>query len=312
MPTNEHRLHETHLELSHSVPPEVAVGTEIAVKVKVWCPSGCDLRGGSVIVKAAEETVATAELTESEDGRSETSGLTIKVPGQLGEYAWSILAPRRKIRGVAHKQGALPISFRTMPHATSLAVWANPSPVVMGNPFTIKVGAKSSGACELQGAQVEVQDETGARIGVGTLGETPWVDTGALYWTEVDLAAPMKEGIVSWSVRFAPAGQKIPHDGSAAEFSFATVRPPEHSVMVKVVEKGTGVPIADAQVRVGSHRASTDESGVATLKTSSGTYDVAVWKGGYQSPSMTVAVTEDVDVQIEAAVIPKVDPCRPL
>ena len=80
MPTNEHRLHETNLELSHSIPLEVAVGTEIAVKVQVWCPSGCDLRGGSVIVKAAEETVATAELTESEDGRSETSGLTIKVP----------------------------------------------------------------------------------------------------------------------------------------------------------------------------------------------------------------------------------------
>jgi hypothetical protein len=312
MPTNEHRLHETNLELSHSIPLEVAVGTEIAVKVKVWCPSGCDLRGGSVIVKAAEETVATAELTESEDGRSETNGLTIKVPGQLGEYAWSILVPRRKIRGVAHKQGALPISFRTMPHATSLAVWANPSPVVMGNPFTIKVGAKSSGACELQGAQVEIQDETGGRIGVGTLGETPWVDTGALYWTEVDLAAPMKEGVVSWSVRFAPAALKIPHDGSSAEFSFATVRPPEHCVTVKVVEKGTGVPIANAQVRVGAHRASTDESGLATLKTSSGTYDVAAWKGGYQSPSMTVAVTEDVGVQIEAAVIPKVDPCRPL
>ena len=122
----------------------------------------------------------------------------------------------------------------------------------------------------------------------------------------------MKEGVVSWSVRFAPAGQKIPHDGSAAEFSFATVRPPEHSVTVKVVEKSTGVPIADAQVRVGAHRASTDESGLATLKTSSGTYDVAAWKGGYQSPSKTVVVTEDVGVQIEAAVIPKVDPCRPL
>ncbi len=312
MPTNELQIHETNLELSQSVPPEVAVGTEIAVKVKVWCPSGCDLRGGSVTVKAAEETVATAELTECHDGRSETSGLTIKVPRQLGEYAWSILVPRRKVRGVVHKRSALPISFRTMPHATSLAVWANPSPVVMGNPFTIKVGAKSSGACELQGAQVEIQDETGARIGVGTLGDTPWVETGALYWTEVDLAAPMKEGVVSWSARFAPAALKIPHDGSSAEFSFATVRPPEHSVTVKVIEKDTGVPIANAQVRLGAHRASTDESGLATLKTSSGTYDVIAWKGGYQSPSMTVAVTEDVGVQIEAAVIPKVDPNRPL
>jgi hypothetical protein len=311
MPTKKHkkqRIHETNLELSQSVPQEVAVGTEIAVKVKVWCPSGCDLRGTSVAVKAAEKTVATAKLTECHDGRSETSALTIKVPGQLGEYAWSIIVPRRKIRGVVHKRSALPISFRTMPHATSLAVWANPSPVVMGNSFKIKVGAKSSGACELQGAQVEIQDETGARIGVGTLGETPWVDTGALYWTEVDLAAPMKEGVVSWSVRFAPAALKIPHDGSAAEFSFATVRPPEHSVTVNVVEKGTGVPIANAQVRVGAHRASTDDSGLATLKTSSGTYDVIAWKGGYQSPSMTVAVTEDVRVQIEAVAIPKEDP----
>jgi hypothetical protein len=182
----------------------------------------------------------------------------------------------------------------------------------MGNPFKIKVGARSSGACELQGAQVEIQDETGARIGVGTLGDTPWMETGALYWTEVDLTAPMKEGVVSWSARFAPAALKIPHDGSAAEFSFATVRPPEHSVTVRVIEKDTGIPIANAQVRVGAYRASTDESGLATLQTSSGTYDVIAWKGGYQSSPMTVTVTEDVDVQIEAVVIPKVDPCRPL
>ena len=312
MPTNERQIHETNLELSQSVPPEVAVGTDIAVKVKVWCSSGCDLRGGSVTVKAADETVATADLTEYHDGRSETSGLTIKVPGELGEYAWSILVPRRKVRGVVHKRNALPISFRTMPHATSLAVWANPSPVVMGHPFKIKVGAKSSGACELRGAQVEIQDETGARIGVGTLGDAPWVETAALYWTEVDLAAPMKEGVVSWSARFAPAALKVPHDGSSTEFSFAAVRPPEHSVTVKVIEKDTGVPIADAQVRLGAHRASTDESGLATLKTAGGTYDVIAWKGGYRSPSVTLAVTEDVGVQIEAVVIPKVDPCRPL
>ena len=248
------------------------------------------MRGGSVTVKAAKETVATAKLTECHDGRSETSGLAIKVPGDLGEYAWSIIVPRRKVGGVVHKRTALPISFRTMPHATSLAVWGNPSPVVMGNRFTIKIGAKSSGACELQGAQVEIQDETGARIGVGTLGETPLVETGALYWTEVELAAPMKEGVVSWSVRLAPAALKIPHDGSSAEFSFAAVRPPEHSVTVKVVEKDTGVPIVNAQVRVGAHRASTDDSGLATLRTSSGTYDVIAWKAGYQSPSMTVAV----------------------
>jgi hypothetical protein len=312
MPTNEPQIHETNLELSESVPPEVAVGTEIAVKVKVWCPCGCDLRGGSVTVKAAEETVATAELTEINDGRSETSGLTIKVPAQLGEYAWSILVPRRKVRGILHKRSSVPISFRTIPHATSLAVWANPSPVVIGDPFKIKVGAKSSGACELRGAQIEIQDETGARIGVGTLGDTPWVDTGALYWTEVDLAAPMKEGVVSWSARFAPSALKIPHDGSSAEFSFAAVRPPEHSVTVRVIEKDTGVPIPNAQVRLGAYMASTDESGLAKLKTSGGTYDVIAWKGGYKSPSVTLAVTEDVGVQIEAAVIPKVDPCRPL
>ena len=311
MPNNELQIHETNLELSQSVPPEVTVGTEIAVTVKVWCPSGCDLRGGSVTVKAAEETVATAELTECHDGRSETSGLTIKVPGRLGDYAWSILVPRRKIRGVVHKRSSLPISFRTMPHATSLAV-ANPSPVVMGSPFKIKVGAKSSGACELQGAQVEIQDETGARVGVGTLGDAPWVETGALYWTEIDLAAPMKEGVVSWSARLAPAALTIPHDGSSAEFSFAAVRPPEHSVTVSVIEKDTGIPIANAQVRLGAHRASTDESGLAKLGTSSGTYDVIAWKGGYQSPSRTVTVTEDVGVQIEAVAIPKVDPCRPL
>ena len=46
MPTNELQIHETNLELSQSVPPEVAVGTEIDVKVKVWCPVRLRLAGG--------------------------------------------------------------------------------------------------------------------------------------------------------------------------------------------------------------------------------------------------------------------------
>lgn len=119
------------------------------------------------------------------------------------------------------------------------------------------------------------------------------------------------QGVVSWSARFAPGALEIPHDGSSAAFSFAAVRPPEHNVTVKVIERDTGVPIADAQIRLGAHRASTDESGLATVKTSRGTYEVIAWKGGYQSPSLTVGVTEDVGVQIGAVAIPKVDPCRP-
>jgi hypothetical protein len=187
-------------------------------------------------------------------------------------------------------------------------VWDIPSPVVRGEKFEIKVGAKSSAGCELKGAAITVCDATGAKAAGASLRETPWPGTSALYWTAVQLVAPAKEGTFSWSVKFEAAELELPHDGASSRFSVAIVRPPEHRLTVRVFEKDTAAPIENAQVRLGAYRASTDQSGQAQLEMSTGRYDLNVWKVGYETPSKTVEVNADVTVQVEVLKVPEENP----
>ena len=151
-------------------------------------------------------------------------------------------------------------------------------------------------------------DESGAAIADGTLGDTPWQGTSALFWTEVELVAPMTEGVVSRSVRFAAEDVDAPHTGSASAFTFATMRPPEHCVTVSVVEKETRAPIERAEVRLGPYRGTTDEDGLAKVETPKGTYEVCAWKPGYLTPSKTLEVTADETIELEGEVIIRDDP----
>src|SRR5262249_13141587 len=146
-----------------------------------------DLRGGRIEVVAAEEVVATAELADFCDDFNETAAFTLKAPAQVGVFAWTIRFPPQNIGGIAYCESALVIASQTVPHRTSLAVWAVPSPVRMAGRFAITVGAKSSGACALGGAKVEIRDDAGITVGESVLGDIPWPGTDALYWTEIGL-----------------------------------------------------------------------------------------------------------------------------
>jgi hypothetical protein len=178
----------------------------------------------------------------------------------------------------------------------------------MGERFSIKVGAKSSAGCELNGKKVLVSDRSGAVIAQGSLQETPWPGTSALYWTDVEVPAPAQEGMFWCSVSFAAADIETPHEGASSKFSMAIVRPPEHRLTVEVFEKDTKAPIENAQVRLGAYRAATDLSGRAEVAMPKGTYDLTVWKVGYEAPGRTVDLHEDVSVQVEVAIVPPENP----
>jgi hypothetical protein len=213
--------------------------------------------------------------------------------------------PAQEIGGVAYGESVLPIALQARPHRTSLAVWAVPSPVRIADRFTIMVGAKSSGACELAGAKVDILDETGAKVGDGMLGDAPWPGTDALYWTEIALTAPPRDGISRWSAAFAAAELTLPHLGSSCEFSFAAVKRPEHKLTVKVVEGEGAVPVADVQVAVGPHRAATDRDGQARIETPTGKYELAVWKAGFAGGPKAVDIDADLTMQVELTRLPE-------
>jgi hypothetical protein len=207
-----------------------------------------------------------------------------------------------------HAATTLAIPMKTIAHGTSLAVWAIPSPVVVGERFAIKAGAKSTTGCELAGRTIEVCDGSGDVASRGSLGLSPWPGTSALYWSELELTAPNEEGLASWSVRFAADELDLPHDGSSCTFTVVIARPARHVVTVTVTEQETSEPLDAVEVRLGPYGAATDAHGRADLKLPDGTYQLHIWKVGYEAPLRTVDVDRDLTVVVEAAKLPEEDP----
>jgi len=306
--TKDARTHSTSVELSEPLPPELAVGSDFVVQVKVACPEGCDLSGMPVTVAGPDGPATIEPRAGNAPADASLRDITLKAPLQVGEHVWSVRFAAHESQGILHEECTLPIRLRTKPHGTSLAVWAVPSPVIMGERFAIKVGAKSTAGCALSGKAVLVRDQSGAVIAQGRLQDTPWPGTSALYWTELELPAPHQEGMFWCTVNFAAADIAAPHDGSSSKFSVAIVRPPEHRLTVEVFEKDSKAPIEDAQVRLGAYRAATDPSGRAEVAMPKGTYDLTVWKVGYEAPGRIVDVREDVSVLVEVVIVPPENP----
>jgi hypothetical protein len=305
----ESRTHPISVALSQPPSAEIDAGTDIVLKVKVSCLDGCDLRERVINVMAPDGVVVGgSRLAEFADNVNETTEFAFAAPDEVGEHSWTVVFPKSEADGLVHEEGSLPISVRTMAHDTSLAVWGVPSPIVTHHPFRIQVGATCSAACDLKGKEIQISDESGAIIARGTLGETPWDGTRALYWTDVDLVAPATEGATSRSIRFAPTELKTPHGEASARFGFETVKPPQYSVTVKVVEKETGTPVADAQLRLGVYFACSDQTGLAKVAMPRGTYSLDVLKTGYEAFSQVLDVNGDITVNVDVAVIPPENP----
>jgi hypothetical protein len=300
--------HATTLEMSVPVPSEAPVGADVILKAKVSCGAGCDLRGLPVNVIAPDGAPERHELATHEDGINQTEDIILRAPPRAGDYAWRISFPPHESDGVVHEASTLTATISIQPLATSLAVWDIPSPVVTGQRFKLKVGAKSAGGCALKGCAIAICDDSSATVASGRLGEAPLPGTSALYWTELEVIAPAGEGICSWSVKFDAPDLELAHDGASSLFSIAIVRPPEHRLSVKVVEKDTAAPIENAHVRLGPHRASTDPSGRAVLAMPSGTFELAIWKVGYEAEPIPVKIDGDTSVQVVAAIVPQEDP----
>jgi hypothetical protein len=304
------QTHSTQMELSEPAPSELPIGGDLKVQVKVSCRSGCDLRALPLTVTGPDGRASTIVPGPDRDAAFEDDrrDIALTAPLAVGTHAWTIRFPSHERDGIRHEECTLPVCITTRPHATSLAVWAVPSPVVMRERFRIKVGAKSAAGCELGGTKILVSDQSGRSIAQGSLQDTPWPGTSALYWTEVEVPAPNREGMFWCTVNFAAADTATPHERSSSKFSVAIVRPPEHRLTIEVLERDSKAPIEDAQVRLGAYRAATDPSGRAEVAMPKGTYDLAVWKVGYEAPVQTIDVREDVSVQIEAVIVPPENP----
>jgi hypothetical protein len=294
-------------------PAEVAAGTEFILTAFVFCPAGCDLSGVPIEVTTPDDAVlvvksGACEPDAGDAAPTERRRIAVKAPLDSGEHVWRLSCAARESNGALHGPALVRVPVGVRPHETSLAVWEIPSPVVTGLPFAIKVGAKSAAGCNLAGMPIAVHDESGAMLATGALGDAPWPGTSALYWTELALVAPADAGMFSWSVSFDAAGLALPHRGASSRFSIAIARPPEHKLTVKVVERETATPVENALVRLGAYRAATGGTGIAELMLPKGSYDLAVWKSGYEAPTKTIAVDADLSIEIAVAAAPEENP----
>jgi hypothetical protein len=191
-------------------------------------------------------------------------------------------------------------------HQTSLAVWDIPPAVAAGERYSVKLGAKSSAGCALGGCRAEVRDEAGTVLGYGRLGDVPWPETSGLYWAEIELIAPQQPGPVTLLTRLELAELEEPHDGASAPFSVSVVARAEHLLTVTVVSGGR--PVDEAYIRLGPYRATTDAAGVARVRLARGDYELVVWKAGYDTAPVRLAIAADTAVQVDARAMPQDDP----
>jgi hypothetical protein len=296
------------LELLEAAPAEVDAGAELSLTVRVTPPVGLDLGNAPFVIAAADDVRSRGALPDRSGEDGHIVRIAFTAPEEIGEFAWRFVVPERETNGKVLRAASLPFSFRTKPHVTSLAAWDCPSPVVIGARFKLKVGAHCSSACILRGQEIEIHDETDAVVASAPLGTTPWPDTDALYWAEVDLPAPGTAGRHAWTVRFPPARSGLPHRAASFAFSLIADPPPAHTVTVEVVEEQTAAPIDDAHVRLGAYRTFTDAMGLARLAVPAGEYELFIWKAGYSAPARMLDVKSDARVRVAVEILPTVNP----
>jgi hypothetical protein len=303
--TQELEWHQTKTEMIQSAPPEVDAVTDMPLKVKVSCASGCDLRRNVLRIIGRDSSVAKElALTSFDEETYETGEFTINAPIEPGQYSWAAVFPAQGREGVLHEESSTPFSFTVKPHRTSMAVWDVPSPIVFNDKFKIKVGVKCSAGCSLMGKMIAVYGPKGKKVATAALGGAPWPGTGALYWAEVELEAPGVEGYYRWRVKFRKPDLELPHEGASYHFAFTTATPPEHVVTVEVMDKRAKTALKNALVSLRSsgapYKGHTDDGGVARVRVPKGQYTLCVSKGSdYEAFRTMIEIADDATIKAE-------------
>jgi hypothetical protein len=188
----------------------------------------------------------------------------------------------------------------------SLAVWDAPVPVVAGEPFALKVGAKAADARTLAGLRIAASDASGSVVASGTLGDAPWPGTEALYWAELSVPAPAAPQVAAYQVRLTAARGEA--QAAATEFTVVAAAKPEHRVAVTITDRDTSKPLANVEVRLGPFHARTDANGQAGLRVAKGDYQVRLWRTAYIAAPQPLSVGGDTSFDLTMRNVPEEHP----
>ncbi len=186
----------------------------------------------------------------------------------------------------------------------SLAVWDVPMPVVAGQNFLIKVGAKSASGKSLAGGRIEVSDATGTVVASGALGDTPFAGTEALCWTSLEVPAPRDREVADYTVRLEPASL----DAVPTRFSIAVAAKPAYTLTVTVTERDTKAALDGVEIRIGSFHARTDKAGRAELRVSRGDFLLQLWRTAHIAEPQPIRVGRDDSLELTMVHVPEEHP----
>ncbi|MDB5650573.1 MAG: hypothetical protein JWL62_2093 [Hyphomicrobiales bacterium] len=298
-------------------------GTMLLLVIAISASSGVDLEGASFNVLQGDEIVSSGVLPpiiradtdddsfDPRDGprdRRDHVSISLQAPQSKGEFNWILVVPDQVLEGLQHRGPAWEFSFRTNDHKVGLVCWDEPTSIVCGEAFTIKVGAKCSAECCLQGLSIDLTDKQGMTVASAELGTETWPDAIGLYCTELALVAPPQEGVHQYVLASGVANLTLPHSASDATLTFATIGQGVHAISVSILDRGTNLPIWDAQVRLGFQRAATDETGAARFMTPSGSQKLFVWKAGYKARDQLLDIECDEALMIRMDAMPAKNP----
>ena len=185
------------------------------------------------------------------------------------------------------------------PHALSLVVWDTPSPAVVGEPVTVRVGGQCESGCNLLGQRVTIERE-GVFVAAHELDRELESGSATLYWTAASLPALAATGVTRFTARCSPEG--LAHDHLPAEqaFGFPVDVKPDNRVSVRVVREDTGEVCGAVEVRLGRYEAYTDQAGEARFHVPKGTYAVTLRRLGLQAEPVQIAVDRDMTLELLA------------
>ena len=182
----------------------------------------------------------------------------------------------------------------------SLAVWDVPMPVVAGETFTIKAGAKSAGGEALAGARIEVCDATGKVVASGVLGDRPLDGTEALYWTPLNIPSLGQEQAAEYIVRLG--------NEATTRFSVAAAPKPTHVLKVSVTEQDSKEALSGVEIRLGAFHARTGQDGRAEIRVCDGEYQLQLWRSAHIAQPTPIKIGGDVSIELTMLHVPEEHP----
>ena len=255
-------------------PSPVVAASRFTVTVGVKCSAACRLAGHPVVIRDGT-------------GRDLGRGILGAEPaaGTIALYAATVTLTAPREPGVHAWTAAFPAAAEPPPTVTT----AQPEPATAATvPHHEAASAPGSeGALathERQEAGSAPPDETSAAT---------HQDTEAVPRHE---ASPPPE-----------AESASRHGAAACTFSFRTLERPGNAVTVAVVDRETDAPLANADVHLGVHRASTDAEGQARIEAPEGDYELYVRSPGYTPYTEPVTVTGDAALRVAAVRVSDAD-----